>query len=158
MVAVVIAEDVVIALWKHNPRKLLDILNQCEVALEIERFATPEEGSSYRTYYGIVEMSKEEIISHVKRNKGAGILDIEDCIWYKYFEEKATLEQTQLILKEPQMPNKEQLVQAGTTFWENHGGKVKTFGLLMLGCIIGAGVKTAMDRKAEADQQSQPSA
>jgi len=153
----VIAEETLLELYRREPDRLEVILNEYDVVVEIRRF---DLDSSKHTCYLTIEMTKEEILHMVRKldnkEKHEKILDIRDDIWYKYFEEKHSLS-TSITLKEPNM-NQEQIVQTGKTFWDNHGGKIKTMGLLLLGMVVGAGVKTAMDRRAESSETNQTTA
>jgi hypothetical protein len=159
---IVLSEDALVELSK-TPSRLAGILaTDDSVAVEIRRF---EEGTSRHFSYCIVDMTKEELYQYAlkvrkSRDKANAAeecliclekLDINNSIWYKYFEEKyATTEpsnHSQLLSKGTIMDNgnttnetksNETATTTGKFNWGN-ALKMGGFGTLLVLCGAGAG-------------------
>jgi hypothetical protein len=138
----------------RTPKRLIAILDtDASVALEIQRF----DGECTTPYcYCIVDMSRQELYEHALKLKrkmkrasiedlsGEGLekLDIDNGIWYKYFEEKyATISPstvTPLIAKGNIMLEKTNEITAPTVNWTKmlkNGGIA--LALMLVGGVAG---------------------
>lgn len=110
------------------------------------------------------EEKKELAVENLKK------LNIHASLWYKYYEDNIpsisdhTLKETSIMNKDqfgneipgtPEEKNafdagrKQALLEAGRTFWANHGGKFKYAGLMFLGACVGAGAMAYADRRGD---------